>query len=286
MSKDEQRTITQLMTSGDTNKLAEAALILQDMEGNTRVPLRKRLINRSSIYGLIDECEKARQKPERPSLMRGPVQQLQKLPEQAPPSHRRQRSTVLTMENAEYLRMHPLPVRMPKYVQLEFADLVQSCGFPMVFSDSGEFPITFMDDEWDGTVRDAYSRTSISPITGKIKRYQAPLNHVGVLNVISEGLLDKDLSAGRLDVAKPRILVKGFTGKVGRCGVMQGDVVTHLNGKEFHGNAKDLVKAIRSYIASSAERDINDQSLSLVLNAEAPVAEALKRRGKIALWLM
>eukprot|EP00980_Cylindrotheca_fusiformis_P025517 scaffold13969_cov83-Cylindrotheca_fusiformis.AAC.1 len=45
MSKDEQRTITQLMTSGDTNKLAEAALILRDMEGNTRVPLRKRLIN-------------------------------------------------------------------------------------------------------------------------------------------------------------------------------------------------------------------------------------------------
>jgi hypothetical protein len=66
---------------------------------------------------------------------------------------------------------------------------------------------------------------------------------------------------------------------------MQGDVVTHLNGEAFHGNAQDLVEAIRDYVSSSVHEDIDEeQSLSLVVNAEAPIAEALKRRGNIACW--
>jgi hypothetical protein len=65
---------------------------------------------------------------------------------------------------------------------------------------------------------------------------------------------------------------------------MQGDVVTHLNGEAFQGNAQDLVEAIRDYVASGAHENIDEQSLSLVVNAEAPIAEALKRRGNIACW--
>lgn len=281
MTKEEQRKVTQLLISGDTTKLAEAAKMFRTMEENARMPLRKKLISRSSIYGLIAECEQAR-KPERPPLMRGGVQQLHKLPQHM--SFRRRQSSLLNIENGEFMQMHPLPVRMPKYVELDFADLVEPCRFPLAFSDSGAFPVDFVDDKWDGTVRDAFSRTSIMPLTGKITRYYPPLNHVGVLNVLGQGLLNKDLGVGRIDVAKPRIVVKSVKGAAGRCGVMPGDVVTHLNGNAFQGCALDLVKAIRSYIASSASRDITDQSLSMILNAEAPVAEALKRRGNIACW--
>jgi hypothetical protein len=281
MTKGEQRKVTQLLISGDTTKLAEAAKTLHHMEQNTRTPLRKRLLSRSSIYGLIDECEKAHHQPVRRSLLRG-VQQLQKLPERT--SFRRRQSNVLNIENVDFMQMHPLPVRMPKYVEFEFADLVEACGFPLAFSDNGDFPVTFVDDMWDGTVRDAFIRTIIMPLTGTFKRYHPPLNHVGVLNVLSEGLLDKDLGVGRIDIKKPRIVVNSVQGAAGRCGVMQGDVVTHLNGEAFQGNAQDLVEAIRDYVASSVHEDIDEQNLSLVVNAEAPIAEALKRRGNIACW--
>jgi hypothetical protein len=130
-TKGEQRKATQLLISGDTTKLAEAAKTLRYMEQNTRTPLKKRLISHSSIYGLIDECEKARHQPERRSLLRG-VQQLQKLPEHT--SFRRRQSRGLNLENADFMRMHPLPVRMPNYVEFEIADLVEPCRFSLAFS--------------------------------------------------------------------------------------------------------------------------------------------------------
>eukprot|EP00586_Coscinodiscus_wailesii_P007578 CAMPEP_0172491514 /NCGR_PEP_ID=MMETSP1066-20121228/22368_1 /TAXON_ID=671091 /ORGANISM="Coscinodiscus wailesii, Strain CCMP2513" /LENGTH=95 /DNA_ID=CAMNT_0013260609 /DNA_START=164 /DNA_END=451 /DNA_ORIENTATION=- len=94
--------------------------------------------------------------------------------------------------------------------------------------------------------------------------------------------MDKELLFSRIDVPKSRVIVKSLWGEAGRRGVMKGDVVTHLNGEEFHGNAQDLVKVIRELVLAN-EKNGDRKYLTLVLNAEAPIAEALKRRANVSL---
>ncbi|CAJ1966014.1 unnamed protein product [Cylindrotheca closterium] len=293
MTKAEQKKATQLMVSGDVSKLVEAAKMLRSMERNTRRGVtRCQLVKRSSIYGLIDECEQAhnRRKPAitaRPSLLTPP-------PMPRPNPVTRGQSCVRNLENAEFLQSHPLPVRMPKYVEFEFSDLLGPCQLPSLVGAAGFssvvssslFPACFVDDVWNGTIRDAYTRTTLMPLTGSIVRHEPPLNHKGVLNVLGEGMLDQDLGVGRFDVPKSRVMIHSLQGggSAGKQGILPGDVVTHLNGQEFHGTAKELMKAIEASVGSSNRNcaDFGECCVSLVLNAEAPIAEALRRRGNVA----
>ena len=66
-------------------------------------------------------------------------------------------------ETLNFLRRHPLPVRMPKYVefvvhfdniapqQLEMQQIVKS------------LPVRFCNDTWDGTILDAFSKINVTP---------------------------------------------------------------------------------------------------------------------------
>merc|ERR1711935_484201 len=160
--------------------------------------------------GLIDECEQAHKDPsiqnERISL---PSHHRSQIPPAVPNPNTiaaRKQSCVRNLENTDFLQIHPLQVRMPKYVEFEFSDLAGPCQFsPMV--SSSLFPASLVDDVWDGTVRDAYTRTTIVPLTGTIVRHAPPLNHQGVLNVLGEGLLDEDLGVGRFDIPKSRVMI-------------------------------------------------------------------------------
>ena len=240
MPMRQQERMTDLMTSGDPAKLAEAAEILRQVadmfhqgEGERRASVQRR----GSVYELVRQAQKARDSK-------------QQHPAQRRPSNKYWQHKRMEMEmrqEAAYLRTHPLPVRMPKCVQLRVHPL----------------SLRFCDDVWDGTVKDAFCKLTIG-IGGRVSRNET--QHRGVRNILG------GYGSVRIDMEKPRVLVSSVKGEGGQQGVMRGDVVTHLNGELFEGNAKDLEAQIRA---------CSGPTFQLVLNAGQPVAEALKRRAML-----
>lgn len=145
---------------------------------------------------------------------------------------------------AQFRKSHPLPARMPKYTSLT------------VFSEKKP-KLTFKDDEWDGSIADAYSRV-----------------HTQKKNMA----VDRILSTAQSEFcgeASSRVKIKTVRGQAGRVGMQKGDVVTHINGEPWTGTADELSQRIYAMY----EEDPN-QTFSIVVNAEPATAEALKLRGQ------
>lgn len=149
---------------------------------------------------------------------------------------------------------------MPKFVEIELLD-------------PKNIPFSLVDDVWDGTLLDAFTKTSIG-FRGAVKRKQP--KHKGVYRILNMDANDDSFSNPRIDVDRPRILVSSVKTEAGRQGVVKGDAITHINGEEFHGTKADFKQTIRSI----AERGVRGP-LELILNAEKATVEALKRRAAI-----
>lgn len=272
MTSDEQRVVTEMMTSGSVTKLSAAALFLSDVvrmsrEGKTAASREKESM--SSVMVLIDESKVAKEKAALKAAG-ATAQTAAKLA--AAPGQRGMRAGMATKSDhrnyerelkrkQEYMRTHPLPVRMPKYVELT----LQSPG-------TKHFPLTFVDDTWDGTVSDAFSKITVSS-RGKVDKKKT--ENVGVWHVLKGGSNGKAV-IDRIRPATPRVLVSSVKAEGGKKGVMKGDVVTHLNGEDFGGTAEELNAAIQSEVNRG-----DSPTFSLVLNAERSTAEALRRRALV-----
>ena len=66
-------------------------------------------------------------------------------------------------------------------------------------------------------------------------------------------------------------------GQAGKSGIMKGDVVTHVNGEAFGGDASML----NSLLARTYEEYGDDGEVMMVVNAEECTAEALRLRSRV-----
>ena len=258
MSQEEKLQVTDLLTAGCPNQLAEAAQILNQIAVRLHCglpppvetqPLAKpQLDRRSSVYELIDESREVHEHK---------------------PKTRRLKSF---NDSQESMRHFPLPVRMPKYAQFDKCDShpeTGGCSFLPCFLETNILdrpllPLKFCDDTWDGTVVDAFSKIYVDR-KGKVTKKAVENSDVlSILNASEEN---------RSVISQPqtRVLVASIRRDAGRQGVLKGDVVTHLNGKPWVGTANELETAIREA----------KDGFSIIFNAEASVAEALKRRSMI-----
>ena len=246
------------MTSGDIEKVAEAARQLYEISKMAMrgISVTQRLRKRSSIYILIDEAEEAHAKHggSKTASMANIIYQAQQQPHYQ--NVAKTRATLL--KEAEFMKFHPLPVRMPKYCELPFGDVI-NCTRPFLSSFDEDddmldgpmstigdgagggiagvlpfrcgpkptkFPVGFIDDTWDGSVMDAFCKITIHPITGHIQKHSSRLNHHGVVNVLAEGhdLGDSDsyknFGIARIDVETPRVLISQVSGDAGKEGIM------------------------------------------------------------------
>jgi hypothetical protein len=260
MTMDEKVKITEFMTSGEPSKLSKAAKMLHDIAQLSRrgVAPQKRLNHRSSVFQLVQDADKARFPPKK----RPPTIKHRRVVSYNDPQKAHAEKAAL-YRHLHFLKLHPLPVRMPKFVELTI---------PISPSDQS---LTFCNDTWDGSVMDAFTKITITGQTHKVKK-KPPLQNVGAINVLSSWMSPSNNfdveSNACIDIKQARVLVASIHSEGGRQGVMKGDVVTHLNGSEFHGTASDLVQAI-------SELAPHQKNFTLVLNAEQSTAEALKRRA-------
>lgn len=280
MSAEEQKLVVELMTSGDISKVANAARIINGIRRNvfgeksksgadTGIFSERTSAARSSVFALIDEAKHVREETEDKARKHGwnAGQVAHTLASPTPSNARARRAAasyhaaeISIRRNMERLKRFPLPVRMPKFVEIE----------PL---DPKNIPFSLIDDVWDGTLVDAFTKTSIG-FRGSIQRKQP--KHKGVYRILNMDANDDSFSNPRIDVDRPRVLVSSVKTKAGRQGVVKGDVITHINGEEFHGTKADFKQTIRSI----AERGVRGP-LELILNAEKATVEVLKRRAAI-----
>jgi hypothetical protein len=160
----------------------------------------------------------------------------------------------------EYMKLHPLPLRMPKYAQATACKAVPC--------------LTLLDDVWDGTVMDAFSKITVTKfLSGNYSITKQPAESSGVFRIVDIGTSQSISSKGMgyIDIVRPRVIVASIGREIGQHGIVRGDVVTHFNGEEFKGNATELTELIKD----SKEGEV----LTFVFNADPAVAEALKRRA-------
>jgi len=250
--------ISAQMISGKPDELAKAAFqlyqILHDEDpmdssaGYAVGQAKPMLKHRSSIFQLIKESQAAHareEKKEDPFMT--PRAELMAQ------SRQRERSNLL---KASIQKKFPLPVRMPKSIVLDNLSVDEE------FDD-----LSFIDHTWDGTVLDAYSKITIGLLNAI---WQKETENRGVRRVLGEG-------TGHLQIelpGQPRVLML-HAGRAGRQGAHRGDVVTHIDGASVMDlDAHQVLKLIKASATSGAQR------VTLTLNAERSVAEALKRRAQ------
>jgi len=240
MSHAEKAYVTELMTSGNVNKLAQAAQILSEIG---------RAVNKGQLVV--------------PDLSKSKSNEM----ENASDAEKRALATGMTKEErdrsdrlAQHRRLYPLPDRMPRYVILK-ADFD-------VFAKHGKV-LKFIDDGWDGSVADAFSRVSLSETTwSEEDSYE--------LDSDDEGEVD-DFVNRNVQKYKNRVLIKGARRQAKKVGILKGDVVSHINGDEFKGTADDLKQLIDKFYRSGNK----NYTFSLTLNAEQSTAAALKLRAMV-----
>ena len=177
--------------------------------------------------------------------------------------------------------------------------------------------MTFVDDEWDGSIADAFARARVVSVAAARNKgqeggvvvsgsYEGEVGGGGATtttttsntskmmvvkgrigprtDIEKEGvnrILAESSCTAAMDVRPPfrtkRVLVASVRGQAGKCGIMKGDVVTHVNGEPFMGTANDL----RASLIHAYEEQGNDGIVMLVVNAEECTAEALRLRSLV-----
>lgn len=274
LSDDERIFVTDLMTRGEPDKLVEAARILHSIAHNVstdsmpdnRKPLAssssnntqnpKTLFKHSSVFQLIAESEEAHKNRE----VRETKKILGKNSPMPLPAAVTRASEHRTLERdlkkqAHFQKLFPIPVRMPKVIEIDLRD---------------KFDMQFVDHEWDGTVMDAYSKLSIG--YGGSVTQKRPQNS-GVPTVLGENGTSGDI---QIELpGQPRILISHAGRVAGQQGAMKGDVVTHMDGDSLLG----IGGADKLWMRINAAKQRGHATLTITLNAERSVAEALKRRA-------
>mmetsp|Transcript_24935 Transcript_24935/g.27928 ORF Transcript_24935/g.27928 Transcript_24935/m.27928 type:complete len:500 (-) Transcript_24935:174-1673(-) len=285
LSEDERQQVTELMTRGDPFMCAEAAEILftvvQKISSNSKpaslagnnLPKRS-LSRRSSVFQLIAEAEVAHGKEERKieKKISEETQALQNPRSRIAQHQQLERELRL---KANFQTRFPIPVRMPKAVQLDL---------------SLPFDMEFVDYTWGGNCMDAYSKLTVG--FGNRVTQRRP-NNVNVGNILGTepnvayaaamgcaiGLClsgdDKNVDVNDVYIALPgqsRVLLSQ-TGRIGKQGAVRGDVLSHIDGTSIAG------KNVREVLTLLQTRRSQGGCIMLTLNAELSVAEALKRRA-------
>lgn len=321
MTDEEQKYVTKLMTSGYPDQLCQAAQILAGIAELIRKG-RAPVVTKTPVTNGTSTAQQHHNAPNRAAAETArATQALQSGYSNAGLTTSRSREECVTsyqreieQKKREKLR-RPLPARMPLCVTLltaEFEKMAlqsrQQAGLvdPNMAEDgSGKVPgwksylkgvfgagqqgnasMTFVDDEWDGSVADAFARAQIGR-AGKDNRQivqgrfgpNNPIEKASIQRIIAKGLQDDEERDDTLTraVRFQRVLVGSVRGQAGKLGIKKGDVVTHVNGEEFTGDAA----ALHALLVEAYEQQGKDGVVLVCVNAEECTAEALRLRSRV-----
>ena len=291
MTEEEILFVTQWMTSGCTDKLSHAAVMLQsilEMSKNGMIPSVKHSISSNNPRQVrpSEHCQKtvpSRQKNGESRVIRTQYSSRSTRDAKATREMLKNRieQQIEVEKVAEWKRLHPLPTRMP-------------CSYKFVVDFDVNTPrgcmLMFVDDE---TLLENKDMRDDESLTTRVKDAYSRLTVDRKGNVLSRPMVD-DRGLERILVAREkqnflnptntlksimpwrRVVLSMVKGSLSRLGLRVGDVITHVNGDFFSGNAESL----KFYLSEIWQRDDDhDKTIQIVVNAEIGVAEALHLRS-------
>jgi len=192
-------------------------------------------------------------------------------------------------EVLRWKRSYPLPIRMPHAysIPLDF-DPYLNWGSNLSFLDDLKSFIGFHAPSEHkkrraNIVKDAFSRLSVG-MRNKIWKAQVAVHHVKAVNNLLVGSRTNETSS--LDkVPHRRIIVSCVRGPLRQTGIQVGDVVTHVNGEAFHGNAEKL-RCMMNFMRREENIEYTRKGIAvypkmqIVVNAEIGTAEVLRLRSQ------
>ena len=244
LTEAEQSFVSDLMTSGEVEKLAQASQILYELK---RIKLNELSSSApSSLSSYFYQSQSNENEITSLTLTDAEKRALRMA------MTMEERSKLERIER--YLEINPLPP-MPKFVILE-ADF-------HIFAKHGKV-LKFRDDVWDGSMADAFARV----YTTNSRDHNDNNFNSGVRfqNDEEGGFVNGNTREERQN----RVLIYAARKKAAQYGVEVGDVVTHFDGEEFLGAASDLRELIHNLYL------MEEKTFSMVLNAEQSTADALK----------
>lgn len=259
--------VTELMTSGDTQKLVEAALTLYEVAESCISPQQRapslsstqqtpiRLTRHASVFDLIEEARNVRSDKKTSSSRTS-----------------RQTESLDATRRSFFAKNFPVPVRMPKVIELDLSRPLEMKFLPHYWNGKSYWPTTSfvysehcLTDCFVGTVMDAYSKISIG-FGNRIT--QRRTSNEGVRRILGEHAGDVQIDLQD----QKRILVCHVGRFEGKKGVVRGDVITHVDEISLAGKSVDELMIL---LAKRKPRG----KVVVTFNAERSVAEALKRRA-------
>jgi len=265
MTEEEQRYVYHLMTSCDVDRIAQGAQLLASISDLSRRGLTPSV--RMTAGNNSSEPYSSRY----PSTASNNLRTGRSNTAKSPTTKVVARAIAMSQTPEEKLQaaaekrakdhwlQNPLPRRMPISVTLHICHPLQK-----------KFPLAFADDQWDGTIADAFSRALIDKKTlcVAVKKNNGKKNKGGTPKDEPKPEICESYT-GPVE----RVLVASVKGEAGKKGIQVGDVITHVNGERFEGSATDLLRKIE-YLAETGH-----ESVSFVLNAEPATAAALSKRA-------
>lgn len=259
LSHEEQEFITNLFTSGDPSKLAQAARILYELKRlNSTKNINETSTSPMEMISIGNSFQRLH------SEVSAMISQQVAAAEQRLQDVKSETNT----RNGSKERGENLPP-LPKYVVLEANFDIYARYQKM---------LKVKDDVWDGSLADAFARRFHNSSDD-----QSSEGHESDSDHDSESRHPLEAST----VAKNRVVVTAARRLAFSAGIREGDVITHFNDEEFLGNARELKDLINSIYMSSQSKGLSEDSSSfftLTLNADQATANALKQRFNTVIY--
>mmetsp|Transcript_23463 Transcript_23463/g.36157 ORF Transcript_23463/g.36157 Transcript_23463/m.36157 type:complete len:413 (-) Transcript_23463:36-1274(-) len=252
MSDSEQKYVTVMMTSGDTDQVARAAQILasiSEMSLKGMIPPRPSpTAHTTTHYPSRGRYSRAEMTASRALAMTHSAEQRKE----------EERKAAIRRHRAQ----HPLPIRMPRCVTFHSDKKHGKYGYGLIF----------LDDEWDGSISDAFRRMNVQ--NAKIEHSKKLQGRDGEKEDAIERMLSLESSIKNATIhstPRHRVVVGKVRAQAGQLGIQKGDVVTHFNGEALTGTAEDL--------EATLENIAPGETFSICVNAEPAIAETLRLRS-------
>lgn len=292
LTEDEQSYLVTLMTSGIVEKLVRGTEMLHGIvEMNARKNvLRNIKQNRIEVAHSADSAGSNKSAGSASALK--PV--VRPKASQTTPVGRAalRNASRLEMERANHNRwttLYPLPFRMPRLVNMVI-DFNPYHKKPLLRVIDDEDTFSFLDynqrynkvdyESRVKIVKDAYTILSFSSKSGKLKKRETTKT-IGIENILSA--IDMDIDDQLFQDGIPKVEWRRVVVSYAdfRLGLHVGDVITHLDGERFDGNAEKLRWMLEAR-RTQESLEGTPPSVQLIVNAEVGVAEALKLRHFLA----
>jgi len=298
MTASERTYVKELLTVGSTMKLTQAAHILasiMDMNQKGGTPLMRQMRDKNKNLTQAQLLRKTRSEP----VMINTNNHNKNV--HMPKMSSNTGMTVLANNQADELqseimnrdklrRLYPIPIRMPKAINLRLDFDIYSTNPPITFIDDEQSFLVLRDcdDVRSKLIQDAYSELKVNIFGSFVKK--EPYNVAGVENILS-GLQIFDDSVDKLPpsikIPWRRVVVTSVKGNAVRSGLRAGDVITFVDGEPFEGNVEKLKFFFARKQECEYDMDMHGDdeaypSCQIICNAEVGIAEALRVRQILA----